>query len=225
VFGFGILLESQGGVNMTRISEDIRLQMREDRESGMTLTQLIKKYKRSKSTVSWTVRGCDTSKVVWATRKKIEDVMPKTRPSLSKTDIGEAARQMICARLMLNGVTVFRPMTEDTPTDLLIMRRNGEVLKCQCKYIFPTATGKHNMSLFSIRKNGPTDKAVRHRYTLDEVDCFLGYCFDNDGVYVIPNAVTEGVQQLAFWVLRKSEGSCGKGLDTDKFLNKFDCLK
>ena len=81
------------------------------------------------------------------------------------------------------------------------------------------------MSLFSVRKNGPADKAVKHRYTLKEVDCFLGYCFDNDGVYVIPNAATEGVQQLAFWVLRRSCGSCGKGLDTVQFLNNFDYLQ
>lgn len=210
---------------MTRIPEDMRIQMRADRELGMTLTQLAKKYGRSRSTVYSTVSGCDTSNVSWTVGRRTEDVTPKDRPLLSKTDIGEAARQMICARLMLNGVVVFRPMTEDTPTDLLIMKSSGEVLKCQCKYIFPTGKGSHTMSLFSVRKNGPNDKAVRHRYTLEEVDCFLGYCFDNDGVYVIPNAITEGVQQLAFWVLRKSGGSCGKGLDTIQFLNNFEFLK
>jgi hypothetical protein len=210
---------------MKRIPEATRTQMRADRESGMTLTELVKKYERSKSTVFLTVRGCDTSKVAWTVRRKTEDVLPKLRPSLSKTDIGEAARQMICARLMLNGVTVFRPMTEDTPIDLLVMKNDGGVLRCQCKYIFPIGDGKHVMSLFAVRKNGPKDKAVKHRYSLEEVNFFLGYCFDNDGVYVIPNTETKGVNQLAFWVLRDSAGSCGHGLDTKRFLNAFDLLK
>ena len=210
-----------------RIPEAMRAQMRTDRESGMTLTQLVGKYGRSKSTVSMTVRGCDTSKVVCAApgKKVVSVVVSKERPNLSKVDIGEASRQMICARLMFNEVKVFRPMTKDTSTDLLVMKEDGTVLKCQCKYVYPSGNGRHIMNLFASRKNKQSNRVVKHRYSLQEVDFFLGYCADNDGVYVIPNSDTTGTSSLAFWVLRSSMGSNGKGIDTSQYLNRFDLLK
>lgn len=129
----------------------------------------------------------DASKVKRAspTRKVVKEVQATPRPELSKADLGEAARQMITARLMLAGVTVFRPLTEDTPIDLLIMSEN-KVFKCQCKYIWPSKNGSHRMSLASTRTNNPRKKSYTHLYTSEEVDFFLGYCLDNDSVYVIP---------------------------------------
>jgi hypothetical protein len=130
------------------------------------------------------------------------------RPDLSKSDLGEATRQMICARLMLHGVKVFRPLTEDTPIDLLILRKT-KVLKCQCKYIFPgSKNAAHQMNLFAVRKWGPKAKAVKHVYKREEVDFFLGYCLANDKVYVFPYDEVAPRQSLTLWIVRAPQGRC-----------------
>jgi len=173
---------------MNRVTAEKKAEVRADREQGMTLTQLMGKHSLARSTVFFLIKGCDASKVSRASpsREVVKEVKHKDRPGLSKTDLGEAARQMMCARMMLAGIKVFRPMTEDTPTDLLVLKRNGEVLKCQCKYLYPLGNGSHRLNLFSIRKNGPNSKAVKHVYREDEVDVFLGYCLDDDSTYVVP---------------------------------------
>lgn len=148
-----------------------------------------------------------------------------TRPKLSKSDLGEACRQMICAKLLLQGMVVFRPLTEDTPVDLVILTPTGRFLKCQCKCIF-RANGKtcHHMSFCSVRKWGPSNRAVKHTYTPDEVDVFLGYCVDNDSVYVIPYKDTRGRSYANLWVTsgpildRYSE-------DSKKWCNAFNLLE
>lgn len=143
--------------------------------------------------------------------------------TLSKTDLGEAARQMVCARLMLAGAKVFRPMTEDTPIDLLVLLPDGKVARCQCKFIWPSPEGCHIMSLYSVRKNGPNSKAIKHHYTASEVDFFLGYCADNDAVYVVPFRATGGRTGLRFWVSRWP-GSRRAKFDPEKYRNAFDLL-
>jgi hypothetical protein len=172
------------------------------------------------------IQGCDSSRVVRAspTRTVVKDVSPKDRPQLSKVNLGEAARQMICGRLMLNGVNVFRPLAEDTTIDLLVLRKDGGVLKCQCKYIYPAKSGKHVMSLYASRGNH-SRMVVKHRYQKEEVDVFIGYAGENDGVYIIPNADTKGVKTLGFWIMRKNQGTNGGGIDTAVYLNRFDLLK
>lgn len=211
------------------INENIKVEIRKDREeNGTTLYELVKKYKLSKSSVFEIIRGCDNSNVKKAskTRTVVRKVEAMERPSLSKTDLGEASRQMICARLMLNGVKVFRPMTEDTPIDLLVLKGDGTVVKGQCKYIFPTKRGCHQMPLCSVRKNGANSKAVKHIYTETEVDFFFGYCCDNDTVYVIPFSEAIGRSELHFWILRKCVGSNGKFVfDEQQWRNRFDLLK
>ena len=212
---------------MKRIPEEVRKQMRIDRESGMTLTKLMEKYNRSRSTVFFVVGDCDSSKVQRAAPGKriVDGILPMERPSLSKTDLGEAARQMICARLMLNGVKVFRPMTEDTPTDLLVLQKSGSVLKCQCKYVFPDKRGAHVLKCCSAGR-GEERSHGKHVYTEDEVDYLLGYCLDNDAVYVVPLNVTHGQSQVSLWILRRVCGDNGiKSFDGETYKNAFDLLK
>jgi hypothetical protein len=213
---------------MKKILEDIRQGIREDREqNGMTLYELVEKYGLSKSAVFEIIKDCDDSKVQRAcpSRRVIKNVEPMIRPILSKGNLGEAARQMICARLMLNGVKVFRPMNEDTPIDLLVLKSDGSVAKGQCKYIYP-GKGCHVMPLYSVRKNGPGSTAHKHYYTDKEVDFFFGYCLDNDSVYIIPfeDAAKRGVLHL--WILRECTSGNGKSVfDEKKWRNKFDLLK
>lgn len=210
-----------------RIPDAVRLNMRSDRESGMTLTQLMGKYGRSRSTVSYAVRGCDTSMVMKAAPGKriVPSVESKERPGLSTTDLGEAARQMICARMMIEGIKVFRPMTEDTPVDLLVLRKDGSIAKCQCKYLFPSVRGCHMLKCSSSGR-GEERGTGRHIYTEKEIDFFLGYCWDNDDVYVVPRSFTAGRQECALWILR---GPLGRGnresVDGEKFRRAFAGLK
>lgn len=194
----------------------------------MTLYQLVEKYGHSKSSIFTIIKDCDDSNVKKASpsRRIVEETVFVDRPSLSKTDLGEASRQMICARLMLNGLSVFMPVTEDTPIDLLIVKKNGTVAKCQCKYIWPAkGKGNHSMSLCSIRKNGPNSTAVKHVYTKEEVDFFLGYCVDDDGVYVIPYECAEGRAQLNLWISRESLGNSGTTNNFASYKGRFDLLK
>ena len=145
-----------------------------------------------------------------------------TRPDLSKSDLGEACRQMISAKLIFQGVSVFHPLTEDTPIDLVILTKSGRFLKCQCKCIFRTSGKRsHTMNLTSIRKWGPNSKAVAHKYTANEVDLFLGYCVDNDGVYVIPLSEVGGKSSLTFWIT--SDSYLDSKLN-QKWLNAFELL-
>lgn len=191
-----------------RIPDEIRQQIQRARErEGLTLPALVTRFGHSKSTIYGIIKDCDSSRVQRAapTRPVVPQVVPQKRPPLSKVDLGEAARQIIAARLMWAGVKVFRPMTEDTPIDLLVLAGNKAV-KCQCKYIYPEPRGNHAMNLTATRKNNPAKKTHTHRYTTDEVDFFLGYCLDNDTVYVIPNADTGGRKTLTFWVLREPRG-------------------
>ena len=77
--------------------------------------------------------GCLTRKI--NKRKTVDPAIRGARPDLSKANLGAAAQQMICARMMMAGVQLFRPMIEDTPIDLLVLTSTGTALKCQCKYI------------------------------------------------------------------------------------------
>ena len=161
------------------------------------------------------------------------DVAPATlkvgwaeRPPLSKADLGEACRQIISARLMFQGVKVFRPLGEDTPIDLLILTSDGRALKCQCKCIYKESSkNNHSMKLCSVRKWGPSSKVVVHVYTASEVDVFLGYCPDNDTVYVIPYAEAKGRAAIQFWVTSERKNKhCGE-LEQSKWANNYSPLK
>lgn len=148
------------------------------------------------------------------------------RPNLSKTDMGEAARQMICARLLLNEIKVFRPLTEDTPIDLLVLTNGGVVLRCQCKYIFPQPNGSHCMNLYAVRKWGPNAKATKHRYTSNEVDFFIGYSSTDDGIYIFPFDEVCSRQQLTLWLLRSPRGKCQHpGFDPGPWKGAFHLLR
>jgi len=114
-------------------------------------------------------------------------------------------------------------MTEDTPIDLLVLKGDGFLAKVQCKYIYPTQNGSHRMQLCSSRSNG--SGAQRHSYTKEEVDFFVGYCQDNDSVYVIPFDAVSSRIEVSLWILRKRAGNNGAvGIDEFEWRNRFDLL-
>ena len=151
----------------------------------------------------------------------------KSRPDISKSDLGEAARQIICGRLLINGIKVFMPLTEDTPIDLLVLTEKGNIYKCQCKYIFPCSSNdSHTFQFFSTRTNNIQKKAYNHVYTSDEVDYFLGYCLDNDSIYIIPQCDTDGKRRVQLWILRDPLNNQKSNVfDHEKYINNFDLLK
>lgn len=66
----------------------------------------------------------------------------------------------------------------------------------------------------------------RHIYRADEVDFFVGYCYENDGVYVVPFDVASGRTELRFWIMREPIGTNGsERLDHEMHRSKFDLLK
>lgn len=147
------------------------------------------------------------------------------RPQLSKADLGEAARQMICARLLLAGVKVFRPLTEDTPVDLLVLQ-GDHALKCQCKLIYPEGkSGTYCLSLCAVRKWGPGARAIKHRYTETEVDFFLGYCLENDSIYVVPFFDAAGRTRITIRLEMAAGRNQHQPLDMEKYRNNFSLLK
>jgi hypothetical protein len=212
---------------MKRVSEGIRQKIRERREEGATLTVLCGEFPYAKSTIYSIIKDCDSSKVTRAcpTRGVAPRVESKPRPPLSKSDLGEAARQMIAGRLMLHGVKVFMPLSEDTPVDLLVLTEQGSALKCQCKYIYPAPRGCHTLPLCATRKWGPNSKVEKHRYAKSEVDFFLGYCWDNDTVYVVPHEEGEGRSSRTLWILRDPVGRGNSEIwDHRQWENRFELL-
>lgn len=151
---------------------------------------------------------------------------PKRRrpPGVSKGDMGAAARQIISGRMMLAGIDVFFPTTEDTPIDMLAMTSDGRFLKCQCKTIYYTKkTDRFTMPLCTVRKNGPGSKAIKHTYTEDEVDVFIGYSHYNDTVYVIPFKDAGGRSYL-YMDLERGKPYQGR-LDHRPYANNFEIFK
>ena len=155
----------------------------------------------------------DDSKVQHAspTRRVVLPVERPPRPPLSKANLGETARQLIAARMMQAGLYVFQPLGEDTPVDPLVLRDDGVALKCQCKTMFVNASGAHLMPLCAVREWGPNSKVVKHRYTREEVDFFIGYAFEVDTAYVFPYECTAHLESILYtWILRQPMGRNGK---------------
>jgi hypothetical protein len=128
--------------------------------------------------------------------------------------------------MMLAGLTVFQPLGEDSPIDLLVLRPDGVALKCQCKTMFVTKHGVHAMPLCTVRKWGPGAKAVKHRYTRSEVDFFLGYAVEVDSVFVFPfDDTAQFKSAVTTWLLRQPAGTNGKApFDAASYKNAFHLL-
>jgi hypothetical protein len=209
----------------TELLESIRVD-REER--GMTLGAIMERYALSRGTAYRAIAGLDDSKVQRASpsRRVAPSLERPPRPPLSKADLGEAARQVIAGRMMLAGLTVFQPLSEDTPVDLLVLRPDGIALKCQCKTMFVQSHGIHTMPLVAVRKWGPGARVTTHRYTRDEVDFFLGYVVETGDVYVFPFDVTERFKtRLNIWILRQPAGRNGKDpFDASSYKNAIHLL-
>jgi hypothetical protein len=176
-------------------------EMRSDRSSGKTIEELISKYGCSRSTIFSYTKGFNNPSTIRRNKKRVPTLPPTKRPELSKGDIGEAARQCIISKLMLNGVKIFKPLVEDTPIDLLLLKRNGSVVRCQCKYMYRDKRGYHVLNNHS---NGKGEKRGKRSYVYSklDIDFLLGYCSDNNVVYVVPIEAINGRSIIAVWISR-----------------------
>lgn len=199
-------------------------------ETGASFTEILRVTRVAKSTLSlWLKPFPAPAKNPLKTRDSRgpeRAVFGPNRPHLSKADIGEAARQMIIARLLLAEIAVFKPVTEDTPVDLLVLTPSGRALKCQCKCLYVKKNGSHAFALVSIRKWGPGKKAVAHKYTAEEVDFFLGYSIQTDDIFVLPFSECRGRSALTLWLCNtpKSKNS-HKHFDHTPWKNAFHLLR
>jgi hypothetical protein len=215
---------------MDRILTPQKLEaIRVDREEhGFTLTMIMEKHGLRRSTAYSAIEGLDASKVQRASPKRrvVQPLDVPPRPSISKANLGEAARQVISGRMLLAELDVFQPIGEDTPVDLLVLRKDGVALKCQCKAMYVADSGVHVMPFCSIRKWGPNSKAVHHRYTRDEVDFFLGYAVEVDTVFVFPfDATAHFKSSMTIWLLRSPTGHNGRSrFDVTPYKNAFHLL-
>ena len=212
-----------------KLTPDVLESIRVDREErGLTLSSIMERHGLSRTTAYTAIAGLDDSNVIKASpsRRVVTPVVRPPRPPLSKGNLGEAARQMIAGRMMLAGLTVFQPLNEDTPVDLLVLRPDGVALKCQCKCMYVGPNGAHVMNLVAVRKWGPNAAIVRHRYDSNEVDFFLGYAPETDDVFVFPfDATRRFKEKLTVWLLRQPMNRNGsERLDAAPFKNAFHLL-
>lgn len=210
-------------------TKELKEQVRVAREvEGLSLYAIMDKFSIKKSTAYALIRDMDASKVSRAspTRRVVHAVTPLVpRPPLSKSDLGEAARQMIAARLMLGGFSVYKPLGEDTPVDLLVLHPKNGPLKIQCKCAYVAEDGSHRLNLTTTRKWGPSSKAIKHQYTNDEVDFFIGYITDTDSVYVLPWRDVHTRTEIKLWLLRQPQGVNDlTRFDPEPYRNAFHLL-
>jgi hypothetical protein len=214
----------------TKLTPELLEAIRVDREEhGLTLSRIMERHCLPRTTAYNAIAGLDASKVQRASpsRRVVQPIERPPRPPLSKANLGEAARQLIAARMLLAGLDVFQPFGEDTPVDLLVLRPDGVALKCQCKTMFIVKSGVHVMPLVTVRKWGPNSKAVAHRYTREEVDFFLGYAVEADTVFVFPFDDTARFKSvLKTWIMRDPVGNNQhQRFDATPYKNAFDLLK
>lgn len=211
---------------MKRLKPENIEEIKKLRKDGYSLTLIAEKIGFSKSIVSVYSKGITIDKVI-SREHLIEKVKPINikKLDLSKTDIGEASRQLICARLMFNGLSVFKPITEDTPVDLLLINKNNKILRCQCKFIYLNKNGGHTLLFCTVRKNNVSKKAKVHVYTDKDVDFIIGYCIDNDSLYIVPIKEVNNRRSVTLWLLREPTGrSQYEHFDYKKYENRYELL-
>ena len=192
----------------------------------MALSALVAEFGYAKSTIYNIIKDCDDSKVKKASpsRKVAIPIESFVRPDLSTGNLGEAARQMIAARLMMAGLQVFMPLAEDTSVDLLVLK-GREALRCQCKCLYiDKKVGSHILKCSGAGRQG-TRGIKKHIYGAEEVDFFIGYCLDTGELYIVPMEATGGRSELRLWILRECAANNQHGVfESEKYREAYHLL-
>jgi len=100
-------------------------------------------------------------------------------------DKGDLGLAMVVADMCAAGISVYLPMSEHQPADLVAMNEEGRMVAVQVKYRKVSANGSiklHFRSAYSDGK-GYHEKAVDR----SQFDCYAVYCPDNRKIYYIRN--------------------------------------
>lgn len=96
-------------------------------------------------------------------------------------DVGHRTEAAVLFRLVARGYKVLLPFGVNQRYDLVVESK-GRLLKAQCK----TGRIRNGTIRFSAQSIQSNTKGARIRHYTGQVDLFVVYCPDNDGVYVIP---------------------------------------
>jgi len=99
---------------------------------------------------------------------------------MNTRDKGELAEGIILAALLKKGISVSMPFGGTRRYDMIMEEKDGSLLKVQCKM----GRLRRGVVLFkTCSTNGFTRKS---RDYCGEVDLFMVYCPDNEGIYRVP---------------------------------------
>lgn len=115
--------------------------------------------------------------------------------TISSVKKGKASELIVQAHCMLNGMDCYPTSAEDNKVDLII----GKSLKrAQVK----TIGGAGNaMNIRKVGCNSKTNTKI-HRYTDDEIDCFIGVDCKTFDIYVIPLDKLSHVNNISLKTIR-----------------------
>jgi hypothetical protein len=80
--------------------------------------------------------------------------------------------------------------------------------------------------VFSLtsQRNSRSGRVNHHKYSESDVDFFLGYCQDDDAVYIIPHEETKERTMINLWILREPSSNKEKHQENQRFKNAFHLL-
>jgi hypothetical protein len=107
--------------------------------------------------------------------------LPKPELTNHPVDVGHRAEAAILSALVQRGYRVLLPFGVNQRYDL-VLECEGRFLKAQCK-TGRLRDGVVRVSTQSIQSN---TRRTRTRTYIGEVDLFIVYCADNEGIYVVP---------------------------------------
>lgn len=107
--------------------------------------------------------------------------LPKPELTNHPVDVGHRAEAAILSALVQRGYRVLLPFGVNQRYDL-VLECEGRFLKVQCK-TGRLRDGVVRVSTQSIQSN---TRGTRTRSYTGEVDLFIVYCTDNEGIYVVP---------------------------------------
>jgi hypothetical protein len=139
-----------------------------------------------------------------------------TLDSLTKGTLNELA---VVSALMERGFNVFRPLTINHKTDLVVLH-GRRLLRLQVKAsIYDSKTNRYRVPLRSRAIN----KGIRTTYKNEDLDFFIITCPGVDELYVIPYSVGVKTEFANLYPARTKQQHVG--VDFEQFRDRFDLLE
>jgi hypothetical protein len=108
--------------------------------------------------------------------------------TLTTNQKGGIAENAVTAEALVNGIMVYRPMSEGGRYDM-IFDIQGRLMRVQCKWA--TRDGDVvTVRPYSSRRTA--DGMLNRRYTADEIDAVAAYCHDLGRSYLLPASLVCG---------------------------------